>query len=131
MIAEVIPGAYDSEGKKVFRPFDRHKGPRPTFPLGRSVSQPLANHCHSIEDIREFLMGCTAVSDKELSITTPIGSPRMMSKKRRKAAAKTSRSGPGASSWTWAMTLASSSADTEGIELDMRGFSLIRMGIVF
>jgi hypothetical protein len=66
MIAEVIPGAYDSEGKKVFRPFDRHKGPRPTFPLGRYVSQPLANHCHSIEDIREFLMGCTAVSDKEL-----------------------------------------------------------------
>ncbi len=66
MIAEVIPAAYDAEGKKVFRPFDRHKGLRPTFPIGRYVSHPLTIHCHSIEDIREFLMGCTAVSDKEL-----------------------------------------------------------------
>jgi hypothetical protein len=66
MIAEVIPGAYDAEGKKVYRPFDRHRGLRPTFPLGRYVSQPLAIHCHSIEEIREFLMGCTAVPDKDL-----------------------------------------------------------------
>src|ERR1700675_954786 len=66
MIAEVIPAAYDTEGKKVFRPFDRRKGLRPTFPLGRYVSQPLAIHCHSIEEIREFLIGCEYVSDKEL-----------------------------------------------------------------
>jgi len=66
MIAEVIPAAYDTEGKKVFRPFDRRKGPRPTFPLGRYVSQPLAVHCHSIEEVRKFLMGCKSVSDKEL-----------------------------------------------------------------
>jgi hypothetical protein len=66
MIAEVIPAAYDAEGKKVFRPFDRHKGLRPTFPLGRYVSQPLAVHCQSIEEVREFLVGCKYVSDKEL-----------------------------------------------------------------
>jgi len=66
MIAEVSPVAYDAEGKKVFRPFDRHKGLRPTFPLGRYVSQPLAVHCQSIEEIREFLIGCKYVSDKEL-----------------------------------------------------------------
>jgi len=51
MIAEIIPAAYDAEGKKVFRPFDRHKGLRPTFPLGRYVSHPLTIHCHSIEEI--------------------------------------------------------------------------------
>jgi hypothetical protein len=66
MIAEIIPPAYDAEGKKVFRPFDRRKGPRPTFPLGRYVSQPLAVHCHSIEEIRKFLIECEYVSDKEL-----------------------------------------------------------------
>jgi len=66
MIAEVLATAYDAGGKRVFRPFDRRKGPRPTFPLGRYVSHPLTIHCHSIEEIREFLMGCTAVSDKEL-----------------------------------------------------------------
>jgi hypothetical protein len=66
MIAEVIPAAYDVEGRKVLRPFDRRKGLRPTFPLGRYVSHPLTIHCRSVEDIREFLMGCTAVSDKEL-----------------------------------------------------------------
>jgi transglutaminase-like cysteine proteinase BTLCP len=34
--------------------------------MGRYVSQPLTIQCHSIEDIREFLCGCRAVSDKEL-----------------------------------------------------------------
>jgi hypothetical protein len=66
MIAEVIPNAYDVEGKKVFRPFDRRRGPRPTFPLGRYVSQPLTIRCHSIEEIRQFFLGCKYVSDREL-----------------------------------------------------------------
>jgi hypothetical protein len=66
MIAEVIPSAYDAEGKKVFRPFDRRRGPRPSFPLGRYVSHPLAVHCQSVEEVREFLKGCRYVSDKEL-----------------------------------------------------------------
>src|SRR5580704_3072913 len=66
MIAEVIPAAYDADGKNVFRPFGRRRGLRPTFPLGRYVSQPLTIHCHSIEEIRQFLRGCKSVSDKEL-----------------------------------------------------------------
>src|SRR5258708_4353585 len=66
MIAEAIPGAYDATGKKVFRPFDRRRGIKPTFPLGRYVSQPLAIHCKSIDEVREFLGGCKQVSDKEL-----------------------------------------------------------------
>ncbi len=66
MIAEVIPDAYDAEGKKVFRPFDRRRGPRPTYPLGRYVSQPLTVHCKSIAEIRNFLTTCKYVSDKEL-----------------------------------------------------------------
>jgi hypothetical protein len=66
MIAEVIPGSYDAVGRKVFRPFDRRRGPRPTFPLGRYVSHPLAVHCQSVEEVRKFLIGCKYVSDKEL-----------------------------------------------------------------
>jgi hypothetical protein len=66
MIAETIPGAYDAEGRKVFRPFDRRKGPRPTFPLGRYVSHPLTVKCNSIDDVRRFLKECKYVSDKEL-----------------------------------------------------------------
>jgi hypothetical protein len=65
MIAEIIPAAYDAEGKKVFRPFDRRKGPHPTFPMGRYVSQPLTVKCSSMEDVRRFLNGCKRVSDKE------------------------------------------------------------------
>ena len=66
MIAEVIPAAYEADGKKVFRPFGRRRGLRPTFPLGRYVSQPLTIHCHSIEESRQFLRECKSVSDKEL-----------------------------------------------------------------
>jgi hypothetical protein len=66
MITEVISDSDDAEGRKVFRPFDRRKGPRPTFPLGRYVSHPLAVHCQSVEDVREFLRDCKYVSDKEL-----------------------------------------------------------------
>ena len=66
MIAEVIPAAYDADGNKVFRPFDRRRGLRPTFPLGRYVSPPLTIHCHSIEEIRQFLRECKSVSDREL-----------------------------------------------------------------
>jgi len=65
MIAEIIPEAYDAVGKKVFRPFDRRRGPHPTFPMGRYVSQPLTVKYRDIAEIREFLRGCKGVSDKE------------------------------------------------------------------
>lgn len=66
MIAEIIPEAYDAAGRQVSQPFLRRKGPHPTFPMGRYVSQPLTIHCNTLQDIRQFLRGCRAVSDKEL-----------------------------------------------------------------
>lgn len=66
MIAAIIPEAYDSVGRQVSQPFLRRKGPRPTFPMGRYVSQPLAMQCKSMEELRTFLNGCRPVSDKEL-----------------------------------------------------------------
>jgi hypothetical protein len=66
VIAETIPEAYDSTGRQVSQPFLRRKGPHPTFPMGRYVSQSLALQCKTIEDIQKFLRGCRGVSDKEL-----------------------------------------------------------------
>lgn len=65
MIAEIIPEAYDAVGKKVFRPFDRRRGPHPTFPMGRYVSQPLTVRCGNIAEICTFLGDCKRVTDKE------------------------------------------------------------------
>jgi hypothetical protein len=65
MIAEISPDSYDAFGRKVLRPDLRRKGIRPTFPMGRYVSQPLSVKCQSIEDIRRFLSTCKGVSDKE------------------------------------------------------------------
>jgi len=65
MIAETIPAAYDAVGKKVLRPFDRKRGPHPTFPMGRCVSQPLTVKCENLTEVRKFLSGCKGVSDEE------------------------------------------------------------------
>src|ERR1700760_1135947 len=65
MIAEIIPDAYDAAGRKVFRPDLRRKAVRPTFPIGRNLSQPLTVKCDSITDVRRFLSRCRYVSDKE------------------------------------------------------------------
>lgn len=66
MIAEIIPEAYDAVGKQVSQPFHGRKGPHPTFPMGRYVSQPLTVKCRTIDDVRKFLIGCQYVSDEEL-----------------------------------------------------------------
>jgi hypothetical protein len=66
VIAETIPEVYDSTGKQVSQPFHRRKGPRPTFPMGRYVSQPLSVTCDTMREVREFLVTCEYVSDKEL-----------------------------------------------------------------
>lgn len=65
MIAEIIPASYDAEGKKVLRPFDHRRGPHPTFPMGRYVSQLLTVKCSSMEEVRRFLAGCKGVSDRK------------------------------------------------------------------
>jgi hypothetical protein len=66
MIAEIIPQAYDAIGKQVSQPFLRRRGPHPTFPMGRYISEPLTVTCTSIGELRKFLAGCKYVSDKEL-----------------------------------------------------------------
>ena len=66
MIAEIIPEAYDAAGRQVSQPFLRRRGPHPTFPIGRYVSQPLTIQCASMTELRKFLSGCKYVSDKEL-----------------------------------------------------------------
>lgn len=66
MIAEIIPEVYDAAGKQVSQPFLHRKGPHPTFPMGRYVSQPLTIQCNTMGELRSFLVGCKYVSDKEL-----------------------------------------------------------------
>jgi hypothetical protein len=66
MIAEIIPEAYDAIGRQVSQPFLRRKGPRPTFPIGRFVSQGLTVHCGSMDEVRRFLCGCRYISDEKL-----------------------------------------------------------------
>jgi Bacterial transglutaminase-like cysteine proteinase BTLCP len=66
MIAEILPEAYDAYGRQVSQPFLRRKGPHPTFPMGRYVSQPLTVRCQTMREVRTFLASCRYVSDKEL-----------------------------------------------------------------
>lgn len=66
MIAQIIPEAYDAAGRQVSQPFSRRKGPHPTFPMGRYVSQPLTVKCTTMQEVREFLASCKYVSDEEL-----------------------------------------------------------------
>jgi hypothetical protein len=66
MIAEIIPEAYDAEGRTVSRPFDKRRGFRPTLPMGRYVSGKLTVKCESVAEVRQFLRTCRYVSDEEL-----------------------------------------------------------------
>jgi Transglutaminase-like superfamily len=84
MIAEIIPEAYDATGKQVSQPFLRRKGPHPTFPMGRYISQPLTITCTSIDDLRKFLAGCKYVSDQELFGKRDYWQPPEEFEKRRK-----------------------------------------------
>jgi hypothetical protein len=66
MIAEIIPEAYDATGHQVSQPFHRRRGPHPTFPMGRYVTQALTVKCATMHEVRKFLASCRYVSDKEL-----------------------------------------------------------------
>jgi hypothetical protein len=66
VIAETIPQAYDSTGRQVSQPFHRRKGPHPSFPMGRYISQPLTVNCKTMREVREFLVTCQYISDQEL-----------------------------------------------------------------
>lgn len=61
-----MPEWYDVAGRKVFRPDSRrHSGFRPTFPIGRFLSQPLKHRCSNLEELRRFLVVCDYVSDQK------------------------------------------------------------------
>jgi len=66
MIAEIIPETYDAVGHQVSQPFHRRRGPHPTLPMGRYVSQLLTVKCETMHDVRTFLATCKYVSDEEL-----------------------------------------------------------------
>lgn len=84
MIAEIIPEAYDANGRQVSQPFDRRKGLHPTFPMGRYVSQPLTVQCKTMSDVRSFLLDCRYVSDQELFDKRDYWQPPDEFEKRRK-----------------------------------------------
>lgn len=84
MIAEIIPEAYDANGKQVSQPFHRRKGPHPTFPMGRYISHPLGVRCKTMGDVRNFLIGCQYVSDQELFDKRDYWQPPEDFEKRRK-----------------------------------------------
>jgi hypothetical protein len=66
LIAEILPESYDIAGRKVFRPDSRrHSGFRPTFPIGRFLSQSLKHPCSNLDEVRRFLATCKYVSDRE------------------------------------------------------------------
>jgi hypothetical protein len=65
VIAEVIPGFYDFDGKRVFRPSKRRYPCFQGRAMGSFVSQPLKVVCRDMDEIRAFLMTCRYVSDRE------------------------------------------------------------------
>src|SRR5438552_10785800 len=64
MQSELVPGAWDAEGRPVYEPRKRH-GFRPTFPLGAYITHSLTIRCECIEDVRRFLSNCRYTSDME------------------------------------------------------------------
>jgi Bacterial transglutaminase-like cysteine proteinase BTLCP len=65
VIAEVIPGFYDFDGKRISRPSKKR---HPSFrgrPMGSFLSQPLKVVCRDMNEIRAFLLTCRYVSDRE------------------------------------------------------------------
>jgi Bacterial transglutaminase-like cysteine proteinase BTLCP len=67
LIAELFPEFYDIEGRKVFHPDSRrHSGFRPTFPVGRFLSQPLKYWCSDFVALRRFLAKCKYVPDEKM-----------------------------------------------------------------
>ena len=64
MIAEIIAQAYDVDGVRISQPTRRHRV-KPTYPIGRYLSQPLTVRPRSLEELRVFLATCRYASDKQ------------------------------------------------------------------
>jgi hypothetical protein len=66
MIIDIIPEAYDVNGKSILYPRKKKYGHfAPNAPMGRHITQPLSVQCKSIEEIHKFLTKCRYVSDQE------------------------------------------------------------------
>ncbi len=57
MIAELSPQLYDVHGRRIFHPggAQRRVGFRPTFPMGRYLTEPLKIRCADFGEMRKFL----------------------------------------------------------------------------
>lgn len=67
MIAEIYPQFYDVHGRKVLRPgtTQRRKGFRPTYPMGRNLTQPLKHPCADFVEMIRFLRTCRAANTRQ------------------------------------------------------------------
>jgi hypothetical protein len=65
MIAEVISGFYDFDGKRISRPSKKRHASFKGRPMGSFLSQPLKVVCRDLNEIRVFLSTCRYVSDRE------------------------------------------------------------------
>jgi hypothetical protein len=108
VIAEIIPGCYDVDGKRILQPKKRHHFSG--RPMGSFLSQPLKVVCHNMNEIRAFLVTCRDVSDREqFGVPDHWAAPEAFEQTRR-AIATTSHSGPGGSFWISGTALVSQPA---------------------
>ena len=64
MIAEVLPGFYDVDGQRIWRPSENRHGALSRLPLEPFLSRPLKVVCQDLDEIRTFLSACRYVSDR-------------------------------------------------------------------
>jgi hypothetical protein len=65
LIAEIIPGFYDFDGKRISQPSKKR---HPSFkgrPMGSFLTQPLKIVCGDIDSVRAFLKTCRYISDQD------------------------------------------------------------------
>ena len=65
MLAEIIPGSYDFEGKRVLEPSKKRYPFFKNRAMGIYFDRPLEQRCGSVEEVRTFLKRCRYVSDEE------------------------------------------------------------------
>jgi len=65
VIAEVIPGFYDFDGKQISRPSKKRHPSLKGRPMAAFLSQPLRTCCRDMDEVRAFLSTCRYVSDQE------------------------------------------------------------------
>jgi len=121
MIAEIIPEAYDANGTQVSQPFLRRKGPHPTFPMGRYVSQPLTSNVTRLRMFASFSAAAAVSRIRSFLARKITGNHRKNSKDAKQVIARTSPCGHGVNYSRWALTPESSSERMGVTGLDMPG----------